>query len=360
MKRHLFWIGVWAAAALITAAGDEIVPKEPPLRLEVNLVDGSRIIGTPVIATVPVQTAYAKMDVPLTQIQSLKLGDDHETVTLNLRNGDKLTGVISLKPIELKTVFGTVAVGIEHIQQLDIVLSGGTGQKGLVLWNRLGSESEVKNSRVGLGGKLNAGRFVEGRFGKGIELNMQEPFGVTFPAEIVPASAGCIEFWAKLMDFPQALPSGEKPGLVGVSEKENVPGGPCIHFNGNDGAANGGLCARLGSIGSAGTAQYGGWTYARALGTDAVGDWHHYALVWNPAGIPGVIDGTRCVAIFVDGRLNTGSWNGAVLPPGPWTLPTGSRLGLLCHQGMPSGRIVFDNLKIWNYAKTDFNDRDNE
>jgi hypothetical protein len=257
-------------------------------------------------------------------------------------------------------VFGTVAVGIEHIQQLDIVLSGGTGQKGLVLWNRLGSESDVKNSRVGPGGKLNAGRFVEGRFGQGIELNMQEPFGVTFPAEIVPASAGCIEFWAKLMDFPQALPSGEKPGLVGVSEKENVLGGPCIHFNGNDGAANGGLCARLGTIGSAGTAQSGSWTYARALGTDAVGDWHHYALVWNPAGIPGVIDGTRCVAIFVDGRLNTGSWNGPVVPPGPWTLPSGGRLGLLCHQGMPSGRIIFDNLKIWNYAKTDFGDRTDE
>jgi len=30
----------------------------------------------------------------------------------------KLTGVISLKPIELKTVFGTVSVGIEHIKEL--------------------------------------------------------------------------------------------------------------------------------------------------------------------------------------------------------------------------------------------------
>jgi hypothetical protein len=357
-RRHVLAVGMIVALA-VSSWGEE-TQTNATLSLAIDLVDGSRLIGTPGIATVPVQTPYAKMDVPLTQIQALKIGDDHETVTLNLRNGDKLTGVISLAPIKLITVFGTVAVGIEHIQQLDIVLSGGTGQKGLVLWNRLGSESDVKNSRVGPGGKLNAGRFVEGRFGQGIELNMQEPFGVTFPAEIVPASAGCIEFWAKLMDFPQALPSGEKPGLVGVSEKENVLGGPCIHFNGNDGAANGGLCARLGTIGSAGTAQHGSWTYARALGTDAVGDWHHYALVWNPAGIPGVIDGTRCVAIFVDGRLNTGSWNGPVVPPGPWTLPSGGRLGLLCHQGMPSGRIIFDNLKIWNYAKTDFNDRTDE
>ena len=329
------------------------------LKVELDLSDGSRIVGVPGFGSVPVQTPYAKMDVPLTQIQALKIGTDHETVTLDMRNGDKLTGVISLKPIELKTVFGTVTVNIEHIKQLDIVLTGGTGQKGLVLWNRLGSESDVKNSRVGPGGKLNAGRFVPGRFGPGIELTMQEQFGVTFPSEIVPASAGCIEFWAKLMDFPQALPAGETPGLVGVSDKENATGS-MLYFNGNDGAANGGLCARLGTIGSAGTAQFGSWTYARALGTDAVGDWHHYALAWNPAGIPGVADGTRCVAVFVDGRLNTGSWNGPVVPPGPLTLPNGGRFGLLCPKGMSTGRIAFDNLKIWNYAKTDFSDRTEE
>ena len=95
-----------------------------PLRLELDLVDGSRLIGTPGISTVPVQTSYAKMDVPLTQIQALKIGDDHETVTLNLRNGDTLTGVISLKPIEMKTVFGTASIGIEHIQQLRVTLGG--------------------------------------------------------------------------------------------------------------------------------------------------------------------------------------------------------------------------------------------
>ena len=137
MNRYTFWIGVCAATALITAAGEETVPKESSLCLEVDLVDGSRLIGTPGLATVPVQTSYAKMDVPLTQIQALKIGNDHETVTLNLRNGDTLTGVISLKPIELKTVFGTASIGIEHIRQFTIVRTGGalpeSLRKGLVL-----------------------------------------------------------------------------------------------------------------------------------------------------------------------------------------------------------------------------------
>ena len=361
MKRLTFCMMVLAASALVGKAWAEKDKEERPLRLELNLVDGSRIIGTPSIESVPLETAYAKMNVPLKQIMTMKIGEDHETVAFDLQNGDKLKGVINLEPIKLVTVFGNVSVGIEHIKQLDVVLAdGAASRKGLVLWNRLGSESEVKNSRVGPGGKLNGGRFVPGCFGQGIELNMEEQFGVTFPVDIVPTSAGCIEFWAKLVDFPQALPWGQKPGLIGMGDKEEGNRGSILHFNGNDGASNGGLCAGLGGIGSAGTAQYGSWTYARALGTDAVGDWHHYALVWNPAGIPGVADGTRGVAVFVDGRLNTGSWNGAAIPPSQLVLPKDGCLGLLCHQSQSSGRVVFDNLKIWNYAKTDFSDRTNE
>jgi hypothetical protein len=358
MRRHLLWIGVCVATALITAAGEE-TQTNATLRLAIDLVDGSRLIGTPAIATVPVQTSYAKMDVPLTQIQALKIGDDHETVTLNLRNGDKLTGVISLAPIKLITVFGTVAVGIEHIKQLDIVLSGGTGQKGLILWNRLGSESEVKNSRVGLGGKRDAGRFVEGRFGQGIELNMKEPFGVTFPAEIVPASAGCIEFWAKLVGFPATITQGYNPSLIRSDTPEG--GGFHLFFAPNDGAANGGLCIKS-RLGWAGTGPFGSWSYAGSLKSAKAGDWHHYAIVWNGVGnIPNVADTTRKISVFVDGQLNTTTSNKSpeeqLFAPG-----NAPRFGFIGFptDAIPGASIVFDNLKIWNYAKTDFNDRTDE
>jgi hypothetical protein len=137
LKRHLYWIGLCVATALISAAGADLAKEASALRLELDLIDGSRLIGTPGIATVPVQTSYAKMDVPLTQIQALKIGDDHETVTLNLRNGDTLTGLISLKPIELKTVFGTVSIGIERLRAIRVVRSDGAMpealRKGLVL-----------------------------------------------------------------------------------------------------------------------------------------------------------------------------------------------------------------------------------
>ncbi len=132
-------------------------------------------------------------------------------------------------------------------------------EQSLVLWNRLGSESDVRNSAVGPDGKLNAGRFVEGRFGTGIELNMQEQFGVTFPPEIVPGPDGCIEFWAKLVDFPSELHWGDRPGLIAATDEEGSHHF-MLHFNGNDGRGNGGLCARVAGLGNAGTGQYGNWT----------------------------------------------------------------------------------------------------
>jgi hypothetical protein len=79
----------------------------------------------PKIESVPVHTSYAKMDIALKQISTVKMGDDHETASIDLRNGDKLKGVVSLAPIELLTIFGPVKVGIEHVRRIDVVVSGG-------------------------------------------------------------------------------------------------------------------------------------------------------------------------------------------------------------------------------------------
>lgn len=331
----------------------------PKISLELYLVDGSRIIGVPKIEIVPLETSYAKISIPLAKIQSIKMSEDHETASLELRNGDKLKGVVSLDPIKLETLFGSVKIGLEHIQKMEVMLRGRLGQNGLVLWNRLGSENDVCTSRVGPGGKLNAGRFVEGRFGKGIELNMQEQFGVTFPPEIVPGPDGCIEFWAKLVNFPMEIrePGGTWPGLIAACNQSGSQDF-ILSFCANDGAANGGLCARVAGLSSAGTGMFGHWTYERALNSNESDAWHHYALVWATDGIPGVDNGKRKAAVYVDGKLNTGYWGGGI--GNTLAVPKDGRFGLLSHQGTTTGSVVFDNLKIWNYAKTDFSDRNHE
>ncbi len=235
----------------------------------------------------------------------------------------------------------------------------GPSAGGLVLWNRLGSEAEVRNSAAGSNGLAFTGTFVPGVFGNALELSTQNQFAVSFPANVLPRQAGCLEFWAKASDVPDSLPLGTSVFLAGVTDTRNNAY-PMMHFSSNDGAANGGLCLRLGGIGSAGTGTYGNWTYTSALKGAAFADWHHYALAWSVDGIPRVTNPVRHMAVYVDGVLNTGSWIGAILPPAPLTLPENGKLGLLYLASLTSCRAAIDNLKIWDYAKTDFSDRFNE
>jgi hypothetical protein len=61
VKRLTFGMMVLAATVLAGMAEAEQDKAEPPLRLELSLVDGSRIIGAPSIEAIPVETSYANM-----------------------------------------------------------------------------------------------------------------------------------------------------------------------------------------------------------------------------------------------------------------------------------------------------------
>lgn len=123
MKRLAFCMILLSTIALAGTvwAGDE---KAEPLCLELDLVDGSLIIGIPGIESVPLQTSYAKMDIQLKLIRAIKIAEDHENVSIDLRNGDNLRGTIKMDPIKLETVFGSIKIGLEHIRALAVVVNG--------------------------------------------------------------------------------------------------------------------------------------------------------------------------------------------------------------------------------------------
>jgi hypothetical protein len=93
--------------------------KLKPLSVDIDLVDGSHIVGIPQIKSIPVQTSYAKVDIPLRKITRIHIHDDHEIASIYLKNGDTIKGVLGLKPLELETIFGDVSVALEHV---DIVV----------------------------------------------------------------------------------------------------------------------------------------------------------------------------------------------------------------------------------------------
>jgi len=114
------------------ATPSKVELKVEPLRLAIDLVDGSHIIGVPEIKSITVQTSYAQMDIPLEKIVTIEINHDHEGASLELRNGDKLKGVLNLNSIELETLFGKVSVEIQHATSIH-VRTGPFGGRGLVL-----------------------------------------------------------------------------------------------------------------------------------------------------------------------------------------------------------------------------------
>ena len=105
-----------------TASGTSAEPGElkvTPLHLAIDLVDGSRVMGTPKVKSIHLQTSYAEMDIPLKKITKIHIQDDHKTASIHLQNGDKIKGVLDLKALELKTIFGDVSVALGHV---DIVV----------------------------------------------------------------------------------------------------------------------------------------------------------------------------------------------------------------------------------------------
>ena len=134
MKRLTRYMLVLSTTLLVGSgwAGLDKTSDEPQkLSIALDLDDGSHVIGLPGVESIPVQTSYAKMDIKLNEILTIRIDEDHEKVAIDLRNGDKLKGVINLEPIKLETVFGKVKIGLEHIRAIDVLLCGKTLQEAL-------------------------------------------------------------------------------------------------------------------------------------------------------------------------------------------------------------------------------------
>jgi len=207
MKHRLLTVAALTAGALLGPLRAGAADAGRPLRLELSLTDGSYIIGTPAVSALPVQTAYASMELPLVQLVALTSGDDRETVTLDLQNGDKLQGIIKLAAIKLDTAFGRVTVGREHWRELRVLLPGQALsealKQGLVLDFAFDRDEEGKvpdRSGKGNHGQVFGARYTaEGKHGGACSLSgSQEHVTVPNSASLEIRTQLTVAVWIKL------------------------------------------------------------------------------------------------------------------------------------------------------------------
>jgi len=77
--------------------------------------------------------------------------------------------------------------------------------------------------------------------------------------------------------------------------------------------------------------------------------WIHVAAVWDRSGIKGTLETMR---LYIDGnKVASGTYNDWGTSVGNWIDICGG------NDNNIADKFAMDNLKIWNYAKTDFSDR---
>jgi hypothetical protein len=170
-------VATLAVLAVACGARAEKDRSPQPLRLVIDLDDGSRIIGTPSISTLRIATDYAGIDLAFSKIRSVQIEDDKKTVSLELRNGDQLTGTWGVRNLKLTAVFGEVAVPVEHAKRIVILDDAALPsqlKRGLVLHYSFDKASGTVEDRSGNEnrGVVNGARHTrEGKFGGAFEFD---------------------------------------------------------------------------------------------------------------------------------------------------------------------------------------------
>lgn len=162
------------------------LPAEPtnaPLRLAVDLVDGSYLIGAPSITSMPIRTSYAQMEIAFAKVHSVRMGEDRKTASLVFNNGDRLTGVVDLELLQIEAIFGRISLEIRNVHEIQ-VLGADPNRRGLILYYSFDNDTRMIEDLSGKGkeGTVHGARWVRnGKFGGALEFDGTDDY-VTTPA----------------------------------------------------------------------------------------------------------------------------------------------------------------------------------
>lgn len=135
----LCWLLVFCGYLVI--AGEKGTENQP-LKLAVDLVDGSHVIGVPSVTSLDVRTPFADMNLPLKIVQEITFGGEEGKARITLQNGDALSASLNAKSLGLNTLFGAVDVPLSIVKGL--YAASGDAAPGLVLYYTFDKDRDGK------------------------------------------------------------------------------------------------------------------------------------------------------------------------------------------------------------------------
>jgi len=209
----------------------------PSWNLQVDLVDGSRIIGVPANKSVKVDVGFGELEIPLERIRLADFQDEGKKIRIELNNEDVFTGTLQPEPVEIETIFGKVTLQMRHFKTLEVRQTNLLGwlptTRGLALYysfDRVGDGVVTNLAGEKHIGKLNGSKWIkDGQRGGAIEFNGSTRIDVPHHPDLCPATM-TLAAWLK--------PHGDQSSyrvIVGKTEASSWNGGyGFVRIPGND------------------------------------------------------------------------------------------------------------------------------
>jgi hypothetical protein len=194
-----------------------------PLRLTLDLSDGSRLIGTPAISNLEMRAGFGRVTVDLTQLQSIQFQPDKETATAIFQNGDKVSGAFSLPALDLKTCFGPARIPLTVVRRISVT-PGGKNSRGLVVHYTFDQEDTAAvrdQSGQGHDGKLIGARWTpQGKSGGGCVISGGVEEVAVVGTDKLLLEEFTLAAWLKRSDPNRTSSGGYHAAFVGLSGRK--------------------------------------------------------------------------------------------------------------------------------------------
>lgn len=314
-----------------------------------TLMDGSLVKGEFDTEHIVGSTFFAeRLSLNPAIVKSLAFAGTNGESKVELANGDKFAMTVTTESFVIKSLLGELNITRNNFRSIALTqrnVSNGRNDDGLVFHCTFDNEAAISTPAVGPRGTICSREFTEGKINNALRVPVGSSAGIfTLPPETF-GKEGCIEFWAKIEPRREIYRDCD-PRMIFI---KSPAGWFTVEYSSNNGGGRGGFCIRCFNFEYIKGGPFGGgYRY-----TDVIPDvtaWHHYAFSWTEDALTIYIDG-----VALSGAFKTG--NGRIdeekLKSGP------SIMGLPndntnTYNTEPNTPFIIDELKIWNYTKSEF------
>lgn len=114
---------------------DLFLEKNGSLELQLNLIDGSRLIGTTQMAWLPVRTEIDSMAIPLEKIRNAERDGQKDSWLIHFNKGGQMSASLQLESLSVQTLLGPLEVKLKYMESLQV-----RSLSGLKIWRFQGND----------------------------------------------------------------------------------------------------------------------------------------------------------------------------------------------------------------------------